>query len=137
MTSLQGSRRGPGHGSPGLGPPAERTPLKSTGTGPGHLLQIQAALTSHREFILRRVTEGRLNAALDSLRSCGALSRASYEAICSAPTRTARVRALLDTCISLGEEATRVALAVLLAPPQQRLRGWVTPRYLGPSRQGH
>ncbi|KAM9065782.1 receptor-interacting serine/threonine-protein kinase 2-like [Sarcophilus harrisii] len=123
MTNLQGSRRGLGHGCSGQGPVGHSFPTGSPpmamGTGSDHFL---ALLSSHRELILKKVTEGRLNAALDALRSRQALSRASYEAICSVPTLTARIRALLDTCLSLGEEATQVALAVLLDPPRQRLR---------------
>ncbi|XP_074142472.1 receptor-interacting serine/threonine-protein kinase 2-like isoform X2 [Sminthopsis crassicaudata] len=135
MANLQGSRRGLGHGSPGLGPVGHSfptgSPPRAMGTSSDHFPEL---LTSHRELILNRVTEGRLNAALDALRSCQALSRASYEAICSIPTLTARIRALLDTCLSLGEEATQVALAVLLDPPRQRLRE--SPTIWGPLREG-
>lgn len=61
------------------------------------------------------MTEGRLNNLLDILRSQRLLSRMDYETISSFPTVTSRTRALLDTCIGLGEKASQTVVAVLSA----------------------
>lgn len=72
-------------------------------------------LTYGRESILRFMTEGRLNHILDVLRSQQILSRTDYETITSFPTVTSRARALLDTCLSLGEKAAQAVVAILSA----------------------
>lgn len=59
------------------------------------------------------MTEGRLNHILDVLRSQQMLSRMDYETITSYPTVTGRARALLDTCLCLGERAAQVVVTVL------------------------
>lgn len=59
------------------------------------------------------MTEGLLNHALDVLRSQQALSRMDYESISARPTVSARARALLDTCLCLGERAAQAALTAL------------------------
>ncbi|KAM3665171.1 receptor-interacting serine/threonine-protein kinase 2-like [Ammospiza maritima maritima] len=82
-------------------------------TGPcskGSCCQI---LACQRQSILSCMTEGLLNHALDALRSQQALSRVDYESIAARPTVTARARALLDTCLCLGERAAQAALSAL------------------------
>ncbi|KAM9374288.1 LOW QUALITY PROTEIN: uncharacterized protein LRP34_006376 [Phaethornis superciliosus] len=70
-------------------------------------------LACQRQTILSCMTEGRLNHILDVLRSQQSLSRLDYEKITSCPTVTARARALLDTCLCLGERAAQVVVNVL------------------------
>ncbi|XP_051485596.1 receptor-interacting serine/threonine-protein kinase 2-like [Apus apus] len=70
-------------------------------------------LACQRQTILRCMTEGRLNHILDVLRSHQTLSRLDYETITSYPTVTGRARALLDTCLCLGERAAQVVVTVL------------------------
>nr|XP_060644230.1 receptor-interacting serine/threonine-protein kinase 2-like [Anolis sagrei ordinatus] len=70
-------------------------------------------LACGRETILHCMTEGRLNHLLDVLRSQQLLSRMDYECITSFPTLTARSRALLDTCLGLGEKAAQTVVSVL------------------------
>ncbi|XP_077166220.1 receptor-interacting serine/threonine-protein kinase 2-like isoform X2 [Paroedura picta] len=72
-------------------------------------------LACGRESILSFMTEGRLNHILDVLRSQQILSRTDYETITSFPTVTSRARALLDTCLSLGENAAQTVVAILSA----------------------
>ncbi|XP_027762076.1 uncharacterized protein LOC114069468, partial [Empidonax traillii] len=76
----------------------------------GNFCQI---LTCQRQTILSCMTEGRLNHLLDVLRSQQTLSRMDYETITSHPTVTGRARALLDTCLCLGERAAQGVLTVL------------------------
>ncbi|KYO25438.1 receptor-interacting serine/threonine-protein kinase 2 [Alligator mississippiensis] len=89
--------------------------FQQTETGPcykGHCCQI---LACGREAILSCMTEGRLNHILDVLRSQHVLSRTDYETISSFPTLTGRTRALLDTCLCLGEGAAQTVATVLSA----------------------
>lgn len=70
-------------------------------------------LACQRQTILSCMTEGRLNHILDVLRSKQTLSRMDYETITSYPTVTGRARALLDTCLCLGESAAQVVVTAL------------------------
>lgn len=70
-------------------------------------------LACQRQTILKCMTEGRLNHILDVLRSQQTLSRMDYETITSYPTVTGRARALLDTCLCLGERAAQAVVTVL------------------------
>ncbi|XP_052653083.1 receptor-interacting serine/threonine-protein kinase 2-like isoform X1 [Harpia harpyja] len=70
-------------------------------------------LACQRQTILSCMTEGRLNHILDVLRSQQMLSRMDYETITSYPTVTGRARALLDTCLCLGERAAQVVVTAL------------------------
>ncbi|XP_066050447.1 receptor-interacting serine/threonine-protein kinase 2-like [Chamaea fasciata] len=82
-------------------------------TGPhskGNCCQI---LACQRQTILNCMTEGRLNHILDVLRSQQTLSRMDYESITSYPTVTGRARALLDTCLCLGERAAQAVVTAL------------------------
>ncbi|XP_048672886.2 receptor-interacting serine/threonine-protein kinase 2 isoform X3 [Caretta caretta] len=70
-------------------------------------------LACGRQTILSCMTEGRLNHILDVLRSQRVLSKMDYEMITSFPTLTSRARALLDTCLCLGEGAAQIVVTVL------------------------
>ncbi|XP_074864870.1 receptor-interacting serine/threonine-protein kinase 2-like [Carettochelys insculpta] len=70
-------------------------------------------LASGRQIILSCMTEGRLNHILDVLRSQQVLSKMDYEMITSFPTLSSRTRALLDTCLCLGEGAAQIVVTVL------------------------
>ncbi|XP_058701669.1 receptor-interacting serine/threonine-protein kinase 2-like isoform X1 [Poecile atricapillus] len=70
-------------------------------------------LACQRQTILNCMTEGRLNHILDVLRSQQTLSRMDYETITSYPTVTGRARALLDTCLCLGERAAQAVVTAL------------------------
>nr|XP_056718834.1 receptor-interacting serine/threonine-protein kinase 2-like [Euleptes europaea] len=72
-------------------------------------------LACRRETILSFMTEGRLNHILDVLRAQQILSRTDYETITSFSTVTSRARALLDTCLSLGEKAAQTVVGILSA----------------------
>ncbi|XP_066183916.1 receptor-interacting serine/threonine-protein kinase 2-like [Sylvia atricapilla] len=89
------------------------THLGQAVTGPhskGNCCQI---LSCQRQTILNCMTEGRLNHLLDVLRSQQTLSRMDYESITSHPTVTGRARALLDTCLCLGERAAQAVVTAL------------------------
>ncbi|XP_038003783.1 receptor-interacting serine/threonine-protein kinase 2-like isoform X1 [Motacilla alba alba] len=103
------------HSSPALAPKHRPQPmyLGQAVTGPcskGNCCQI---LACQRQSILSCMTEGRLNHLLDVLRSQQTLSRMDYESITSCPTVTARARALLDTCLCLGERAAQAVVTAL------------------------
>ncbi|XP_010188413.1 PREDICTED: receptor-interacting serine/threonine-protein kinase 2-like, partial [Mesitornis unicolor] len=78
-------------------------------------------LACQRQTILKFMTEGRLNHILDVLRSQQTLSRMDYETITSYPTVTGRARALLDTCLCLGERAAQVVVTELSAAKRSPL----------------
>ncbi|XP_034644476.1 receptor-interacting serine/threonine-protein kinase 2-like [Trachemys scripta elegans] len=91
----------------------QSTQCEQTLTGPcckGNCCQI---LACGRQTILSCMTEGRLNHILDVLRSQRVLSKMDYEMITSFPTLTSRARALLDTCLCLGERAAQIVVTVL------------------------
>lgn len=85
-------------------------PLTQGPHGKGNCCQI---LACQRQTILHCMTEGRLNHILDVLRSQQTLSRMDYESITSYPTVTGRARALLDTCLCLGERAAQAVVTAL------------------------
>ncbi|XP_009981064.1 PREDICTED: receptor-interacting serine/threonine-protein kinase 2-like [Tauraco erythrolophus] len=94
-------------------PPLALKDRSQTVTDPcckGNCCQI---LACQRQTILSCMTEGRVNHILDVLRSQQTLSRMDYETITSYPTVTSRARALLDTCLCLGENAAQVVVTVL------------------------
>ncbi|KAJ7312027.1 hypothetical protein JRQ81_006357 [Phrynocephalus forsythii] len=108
-----------------------KQPSPQFGQGPGHsppYSKLQSSwpentltgrscsvLACRRETILSCMTEGRLNHLMDVLRSRQLLSRMDYEMIMSFPTLTGRARALLDTCLGLGEKASQAVVNVLSA----------------------
>ncbi|XP_013912546.1 PREDICTED: receptor-interacting serine/threonine-protein kinase 2-like [Thamnophis sirtalis] len=85
----------------------------STLTGPTCKTKNCSILTLGRETILSSMTEGRLNHLLDVLRAQQLLPRPDYEMIRSYPTLTGRTRALIDTCLNLGEQAAEAVVTVL------------------------
>ncbi|XP_069724256.1 receptor-interacting serine/threonine-protein kinase 2-like [Phaenicophaeus curvirostris] len=100
------------HSDPPLAPKHRPQPEQAL-TDPcskGNCCQI---LACQRQTILSCMTEGRLNHILDVLRSQQTLSRMDYETITSYPTVTGRARALLDTCLCLGERAAQIVVTVL------------------------
>ncbi|XP_043937460.1 receptor-interacting serine/threonine-protein kinase 2-like [Protopterus annectens] len=68
-----------------------------------------------REAIINSMTEGCLNHILDILRSNHKMAKGDYELITASQTLSNRTRALLDTCLCLGEGASKVVVMVLLA----------------------
>ncbi|KAM6430455.1 receptor-interacting serine/threonine-protein kinase 2-like [Liasis olivaceus] len=114
---------------PDCHPPYKNCPNNwpdSTLIGPCYKEKNCSILVLGRETILSSMTEGRLNHLLDVLRSQQLLSRVDYEMITSLPTLTGRTRALIDTCLGLGEKAAEMVVAVLSSGrgslPLQRLQ---------------
>uniref|UniRef100_H3A4C8 Receptor-interacting serine/threonine-protein kinase 2 n=1 Tax=Latimeria chalumnae TaxID=7897 RepID=H3A4C8_LATCH len=70
-------------------------------------------IQSKREDIVNQMTEACLNQSLDALISRDLILKEDYELIISRPTRTARVRQLLDMCDSQGEDFTRIIVQKL------------------------
>ncbi|XP_067853530.1 receptor-interacting serine/threonine-protein kinase 2 isoform X2 [Heptranchias perlo] len=66
-----------------------------------------------RECLIKCMTEGRLNHILDVLRSQQVLTKSDYETITASITRSGRTRALLDTCLCLGEGAAGIVVGLL------------------------
>ncbi|XP_053126429.1 receptor-interacting serine/threonine-protein kinase 2-like [Hemicordylus capensis] len=97
------------------GPPQLVRGPDHTLTGPCCKESSCSILSYGREAILSGMTEGRLNQILDVLRSQRLLSRMDYETITAFPTLTGRARALLDTCLRLGEKAAQTVVTVLSA----------------------
>uniref|UniRef100_A0A8C0UM48 Receptor-interacting serine/threonine-protein kinase 2 n=1 Tax=Cyanistes caeruleus TaxID=156563 RepID=A0A8C0UM48_CYACU len=70
-------------------------------------------IQSKREEIIDQMTEACLNQSLDALLSRFLLMKEDYELISTKPTRTSKVRQLLDTSDSQGEEFARVIVQKL------------------------
>ncbi|NXO02232.1 RIPK2 kinase, partial [Rhinopomastus cyanomelas] len=70
-------------------------------------------IQSKREEIIDQMTEACLNQSLDALLSKFLLMKEDYELISTKPTRTSKVRQLLDTSDSQGEEFARVIIQKL------------------------
>uniref|UniRef100_A0A3B3S0G7 Receptor-interacting serine/threonine-protein kinase 2 n=1 Tax=Paramormyrops kingsleyae TaxID=1676925 RepID=A0A3B3S0G7_9TELE len=68
---------------------------------------------ARREEIIRQMTEACLNQSLDALLARDLLMREDYELISNKPTRTAKVRQLLDTSDRQSEEFCRVVVQKL------------------------
>ncbi|XP_072185476.1 receptor-interacting serine/threonine-protein kinase 2 isoform X1 [Excalfactoria chinensis] len=66
-----------------------------------------------REEIIDQMTEACLNQSLDALLSRFLLMKEDYELISTKPTRTSKVRQLLDTSDSQGEEFARIIVQKL------------------------
>nr|XP_015210005.1 PREDICTED: receptor-interacting serine/threonine-protein kinase 2 [Lepisosteus oculatus] len=75
-----------------------------------------------REDIVTQMTEACLNQSLDALLSRELLMREDYELISTKPTRTAKVRQLLDTCDKQAEEFCRVVIQKLKDNKQMGLQ---------------
>ncbi|NXJ67244.1 RIPK2 kinase, partial [Rostratula benghalensis] len=70
-------------------------------------------IQSKREEIIDQMTEACLNQSLDALLSRFLLMKEDYELISTKPTRTSKVRQLLDTSDSQGEEFARIIIQKL------------------------
>ncbi|NXM92138.1 RIPK2 kinase, partial [Oenanthe oenanthe] len=70
-------------------------------------------IQSKREQIIDQMTEACLNQSLDALLSRFLLMKEDYELISTKPTRTSKVRQLLDTSDSQGEEFARIIIQKL------------------------
>ncbi|XP_048142315.1 receptor-interacting serine/threonine-protein kinase 2 [Corvus hawaiiensis] len=70
-------------------------------------------IQSKREEIIDQMTEACLNQSLDALLSRYLLMKEDYELISTKPTRTSKVRQLLDTSDSQGEEFARIIVQKL------------------------
>uniref|UniRef100_A0ACB8FEX4 Receptor-interacting serine/threonine-protein kinase 2 n=1 Tax=Sphaerodactylus townsendi TaxID=933632 RepID=A0ACB8FEX4_9SAUR len=68
---------------------------------------------SKREEIVDQMTEACLNQCLDALLSRDLILKEDYELISTKPTRTSRVRQLLDTTDSQGEEVAKIIVQKL------------------------
>lgn len=78
-------------------------------------------IASRREDIVQQMTEACLNQSLDALLARELLMREDYELVVNQPTRTAKVRKLLDTCERHSEEFCRVVVRKLLDNKQMGL----------------
>ncbi|XP_062386499.1 receptor-interacting serine/threonine-protein kinase 2 isoform X2 [Sardina pilchardus] len=70
-------------------------------------------IAAKREEVVRQMTEACLNQSLDALLARELLMREDYELVVNKPTRTAKVRQLLDTCDRHSEDFCRVVVQKL------------------------
>ncbi|XP_036193404.1 receptor-interacting serine/threonine-protein kinase 2 isoform X3 [Myotis myotis] len=82
----------------------------------------QQWIQSKREDVVSQMTEACLNQALDALLSRDLIMKEDYELISTKPTRTAKVRQLLDTTDIQGEEFARVIVQKLKDNKQMGLQ---------------
>lgn len=75
-----------------------------------------------REKIASQMTEACLNQSLDALLARSMLMREDYELVVNQPTRTAKVRQLLDNCYKHNEEFCRVIVRKLYDNKQSGLQ---------------
>ncbi|KAL4648449.1 receptor-interacting serine/threonine-protein kinase 2-like [Arapaima gigas] len=99
--------------APPYGPPLISTPAQGVAAQ-----WVQA----HREKIVKQMTEACLNQSLDALLACEVLMREDYELISNKPTRTAKVRQLLDTCDRQSEDFCRIIVLKLQENRQSGLQ---------------
>uniref|UniRef100_A0A3B1KH58 Receptor-interacting serine/threonine-protein kinase 2 n=1 Tax=Astyanax mexicanus TaxID=7994 RepID=A0A3B1KH58_ASTMX len=79
-------------------------------------------IASRREEVVRQMTEACLNQSLDALLARELLMREDYELVSNQPTRTAKVRKLLDTCERHSEEFCRIVVRKLQENKQMGLQ---------------
>uniref|UniRef100_UPI00398E8343 receptor-interacting serine/threonine-protein kinase 2 isoform X2 n=1 Tax=Pristiophorus japonicus TaxID=55135 RepID=UPI00398E8343 len=79
-------------------------------------------IQSKREDIINQMTEACLNQTLDALISRDLIMKEDYELISTKPTRTAKVRQLLDTSDNQGEDFARVIVQKLKDNKQMGLQ---------------
>ncbi|XP_066482092.1 receptor-interacting serine/threonine-protein kinase 2 [Tiliqua scincoides] len=79
-------------------------------------------IQSKREEIVIQMTEACLNQSLDALLAKDLVMKEDYELISTKPTRTSKVRQLLDTTDSHGEEFARVIVQKLKDNKQMGLQ---------------
>ncbi|XP_051785222.1 receptor-interacting serine/threonine-protein kinase 2 [Erpetoichthys calabaricus] len=99
----------------------------STGFIPQYAQQVQLGellqwIQMKREDIISQMTEACTNQCLDALLSKDLLMREDYELVNSRPTRTAKVRQLLDVCESQGEDFARIIVQKLKDNKQMGLQ---------------
>uniref|UniRef100_A0A667HA33 Receptor-interacting serine/threonine-protein kinase 2 n=1 Tax=Lynx canadensis TaxID=61383 RepID=A0A667HA33_LYNCA len=82
----------------------------------------QQWIQSKREDIVSQMTEACLNQSLDALLSRDLIMKEDYELISTKPTRTSKVRQLLDTTDIQGEEFARVIVQKLKDNKQMGLQ---------------
>ncbi|KAM8728114.1 receptor-interacting serine/threonine-protein kinase 2 isoform 2-T2 [Acanthopagrus schlegelii] len=70
-------------------------------------------ISTRREAIVNQMTEACLNQSLDALLARSMLMREDYELVRNQPTRTAKVRQLLDNCHRHNEDFCRVIVRKL------------------------
>ncbi|XP_063317419.1 receptor-interacting serine/threonine-protein kinase 2-like [Pelmatolapia mariae] len=75
-----------------------------------------------REEIVSQMTEACLNQSLDALLSHSMLMKEDYELVINQPTRTAKVRRLLDTCDKHNEDFSRIVVRKLHDNKQMSLQ---------------
>ncbi|KAG8520416.1 Receptor-interacting serine/threonine-protein kinase 2, partial [Galemys pyrenaicus] len=73
----------------------------------------QQWIQSKREDIVNQMTEACLNQSLDALLSRDLIMKEDYELISTKPTRTSKVRQLLDTTDIQGEEVAKIIVQKL------------------------
>ncbi|XP_041848730.1 receptor-interacting serine/threonine-protein kinase 2-like [Melanotaenia boesemani] len=78
-------------------------------------------ISTRREEIVSQMTEACLNQSLDALLARSMLMREDYELVINQPTRTARVRQLLDNCHRHSEDFCRIVVRKLLDNKQMAL----------------
>ncbi|XP_030629103.1 receptor-interacting serine/threonine-protein kinase 2 [Chanos chanos] len=79
-------------------------------------------IAARREEVVQQMTEACLNQSLDALLARELLMREDYELVVNKPTRTAKVRQLLDTCDRHSEEFCRVVVRKLQDNKQMGLQ---------------
>ncbi|XP_023373676.1 receptor-interacting serine/threonine-protein kinase 2 isoform X2 [Otolemur garnettii] len=82
----------------------------------------QQWIQSKREDIVSQMTEACLNQSLDALLSRDLIMKEDYELISTKPTRTSKVRQLLDTTDIQGEEFAKVIIQKLKDNKQMGLQ---------------
>ncbi|KAK1174078.1 receptor-interacting serine/threonine-protein kinase 2-like [Acipenser oxyrinchus oxyrinchus] len=95
----------------------------------------QQWIQARREDVVTQMTEACINQSLDALLSRELLMREDYELITTQSTRTAKVRKLLDTCDSQGEDFARIIVQKLKDNKQMGLQPYpdVSPTTFGAS----
>ncbi|XP_018532737.1 receptor-interacting serine/threonine-protein kinase 2 isoform X2 [Lates calcarifer] len=79
-------------------------------------------ITTRREEIVSQMTEACLNQSLDALLARSMLMREDYELVANQPTRTAKVRKLLDNCDRHNEDFCRIVVCKLYDNKQKGLQ---------------
>lgn len=82
----------------------------------------QQWIQSKREDIVNQMTEACLNQSLDALLSRDLIMKEDYELISTKPTRTSKVRQLLDTSDIQGEEFAKIIVQKLRDNKQMGLQ---------------
>ncbi|XP_035993800.1 receptor-interacting serine/threonine-protein kinase 2 isoform X3 [Fundulus heteroclitus] len=79
-------------------------------------------MATRREDIVLQMTEACLNQSLDALLARSMLMREDYELVVNQPTRTAKVRQLLDNCHKHDEDFCRIVVRKLVDNNQGGLK---------------